>query len=67
MKVSELISLLQTKPQHLTVVYKCCSENCMLNADDIEIGQLCAARDDGWVPNARPDKVLQTYLVLPGN
>jgi hypothetical protein len=41
MNVSELISLLQTKPQHLTVVYRLHSEQCTLEARDIEIEELC--------------------------
>lgn len=67
MKVSELITLLQAQPQHLTVVYKLHSEQAMLEADDIYVDKLCVARPDGWVANARPDKPLQEYLILPGN
>lgn len=67
MTVSELISFLKTQPQHLTVVYQCCSENNTLEAKDIAIKELCAAREDGWVPNRRPDKARQNYLALPGN
>lgn len=67
MKVSELIDYLKTQPQHLTVVFRCYSESCILEAKDIKIEELCAPRDDGWVPNTRPDKATQTYLVLPGN
>lgn len=67
MKVSELIAFLQTQPQELEVIYRCCSENCMLEADDIGIGEECEPRADGWVPNKRPDKPTRTYLILPGN
>ncbi len=67
MTVSELISFLQTQPQHLTVVYKCCSEQCVLESKDIAVEELCEERTDGWVANKRKDKPLRTYLVLPGN
>lgn len=67
MKVSELITQLQSFPQHLTVVYKVHSEQAKLEADDIYVGNLCEARADGWVPNERPDKPSYPYLILPGN
>lgn len=67
MTVKELIALLQTKPQELQVVYRCCSEYVLLEADDISVDALCLPRNDGWVANARPDKPKQDYLTLPGN
>ncbi len=67
MKVSELISFLQTQPQHLTVVYRLHSEQALLEVADITVKELCVARDDGWVHDKRPDQPAQTYLVLPGN
>ena len=67
MTVSELITYLQSQPQHLTVLYRCYSEQTMLNQGDITIEQLCPARVDGWVQDKRPDMTTQTYLVLPGN
>ena len=67
MKVSELIRFLETQPQDLTVVYRCYSEQAVLEADEIKIKELCLARPDGWVHDARPDKPLCQYLVLPGN
>ncbi len=67
MKVSELISFLQTQPQDLTVVYSVYSEQCVLCPKDITIKQLCVARPDGWVHDARPDKEQKPYLVFPGN
>jgi len=67
MTVKELIDILQGKPDHLHVVYRCCSEWCMLEADDIEIQSLCHPRPDGWVANARPDKEKMEFLTLPGN
>ncbi len=67
MKVSELITFLQTQPQHLTVVYRLHSEQALLEETDMTIEELCHPREDGWVHSARPDKPKQTYLVLPGN
>lgn len=67
MTVKDLIELLQKKPQELKVVYQCYSENCLLEAEDIEIEDLCLPRNDGWVANKRPDKPTEKYLVLPGN
>ena len=66
MEVSELITFLQTKPQHLTVVYNCYSEFCVLKADDILVSELGVMRKDGWVHSPRPDKARQQYLVFPG-
>lgn len=67
MTVGELIAILQSKPQELHVVYRCCSEWCMLEADDIEIKALCHPRPDGWVHDKRPDKETMEFLTLPGN
>lgn len=67
MKVSELIEYLQTCPQDLEVVYRCYSEQCLLDVNDIGQEELCVAREDGWVQNIRLDKATQTYLVFPGN
>jgi len=67
MTVLELIAILQKYPENLQVVFQCCSENCLLEEKMIETGDLCLPRPDGWVHNKRPDKPLQTYLILPGN
>jgi hypothetical protein len=67
MNVKELIEFLQTQPQDLPVAYTCCSEQCMLETGDIDIEELCEAREDGWVANNRPDKPKIPYLVFPGN
>lgn len=67
MTVKELIEVLQSKPQHLQVAYRCYSEWCLLDAKDIDIESLCVPRSDGWVHDARPDKPTQDYLTLPGN
>lgn len=67
MTVAELITILHSFPQDLPVVYRCCSENCLLEHGDLEVREECEPRDDGWVPNKRPDKPTRTYLVFPGN
>ena len=67
MTVADLIHLLQQKPQHLPVAYKCYSEYDLLDANDISVMNLRIPRDDGWVHHARPDKPQQEYLVFPGN
>ena len=67
MKVSDLIEYLQTQPQHLDVIYACCSEYVMLRAEEIKVEEHCEARPDGWVHTKRCDKPERTYLVLPGN
>ncbi len=67
MTVAKLIEFLQTQPQHLTVVYRLCSENALLDPKDITVKELCAEREDGWVPNARPDQPTRKYLAFPGN
>ena len=67
MKVSELIAFLQTQPQHLTVAYRCYSEYATLDAKEIGVMELGVQRPDGWIPDTRPDKPQQVYLVFPGN
>jgi hypothetical protein len=72
MKVSELISFLQTQPQDLTVVYSCCCRcgdggHELFECEDIQIQQLRIEMPDGWVQNKRPDYQLKTYLTFPGN
>jgi len=67
MNVSELIEFLKTQPQDLTVIYRCCSESCVLEAEEIYLGEACEPRPDGWVQNKRPDMPTRTYLILPGN
>lgn len=67
MTVGELIALLQTLPAGLPVAYRLYSEQCLLEAKDIEIKPLCPARPDGWVQDARPDIPSIPYLLLPGN
>ncbi len=67
MKVSELVKILKEYPQEMDVVYRCASENVMLEKDELKIVKLCAERPDGWVANERPDKPSKDYLVFPGN
>lgn len=67
MKVSDLIDFLKTQPQDLLVAYELCSEQVLMNADDIIIAELCEPRPDGWIHDKRPDKPTQQYLLFPGN
>ena len=67
MKVYELIAFLLTQPQDAIVTYSCCSESCVLEANEIYLDSACAPRNDGWVQNARPDMPQQQYLRFPGN
>lgn len=67
MTVRELIEQLKGFDPDLPVVYKCYSEQVMLEPNDIDVEALCEPRPDGWVANARPDKPTMNYLVLPGN
>jgi hypothetical protein len=67
MTVKELIAFLQLQDQDQEVAYTCCSEQCGLDEDDIEIVELCEAREDGWIQNRRPDMKTKKYLLFPGN
>ena len=67
MRVKDLITLLQKHDQELLVCYRRHSEYCLLEPDDICIQDLQPPRNDGWVHDERPDKPVETYLVLPGN
>lgn len=67
MNVRELIAFLQKQPPDLPVAFMCYSENCLLVEEDIKVAQLSVPRGDGWVPNLRPDKASQFYLLFPGN
>ena len=67
MTVSDLIAFLEKQPQDLPVAIKMCSEQCLLDANDIEIDELCEPRPDGWIQHKRPDKPTRLYLVFPGN
>jgi hypothetical protein len=67
MTVAELITFLQTQPQDLPVAYRRCSEQVLLQADEIEVADLCKPRPDGWIQNNRKDMPTQQYLLFPGN
>jgi len=67
MTIKELINLLEKQPQDILVAYKCFSEQCLLEEEDIEIKSLCKHREDGWIQDARPDMPTQQYLIFPGN
>jgi len=64
MIVSELIELLQTYPQDMPVARTLYSEQRLLKVRDLEVVQLCEARDDGWIQNRRPDKDVTPYLLI---
>jgi hypothetical protein len=67
MTVKELIKLLQTYPSTLQVAYRLHSEQKILEADEIELKNLCEYRPDGWVQDERPDMPTQQYVLFPGN
>jgi hypothetical protein len=67
MKVHELIAHLQTFDPNLDVTYACHSEQCILDKEEVDIGQACKPRPDGWVQNYRKDMPSQLYLMFPGN
>ena len=67
MTVKELIEFLQKQPQELPVAYQIHSEQCILEEQDIQIGECCFPRPDGWVQHKRPDMDSKLYLLFPGN
>jgi hypothetical protein len=67
MTVAELIKFLQEQPQEIQVAYRCYSEKCLLDLNDIVLARLCEPRPDGWIQNKRTDMPTQVYLVFPGN
>ena len=67
MKVKELKEYLETLDPEMPVAYIQYSENMTLSREDLEIKELCEARNDGWVAEKRPDKPALPYLVFPGN
>ena len=67
MTVKDLIAILKKYPKNLPVCYEMCSEQLLLEEQDIKVAPLCLPREDGWVADARPDKPTQNYLVFPGN
>ena len=67
MTVAEFIGFLQTQPQGIQVAFCLYSEQVLLHPKQIQVVELCEAREDGWIQNKRPDMPTQTYLLLPGN
>jgi len=67
MTVADLIAFLKTQPQDLHVAYRMCSEQCLLEVNDIRIAEECQPRPDGWIQDKRSDMPTQKYLMLPGN
>lgn len=66
MLVKELIEFLKTQPQDIEVAYRSCSEQCLMETDDISVVELCKARPDGWIQNKRDDIETRVYLLFPG-
>ena len=67
MTVAELIDFLQKQPQDLQVAYNCCSEQVLMEAQQICIEELCLPQPDGWIQSKREDMLSLQYLVFPGN
>ncbi len=67
MTVAELIETLKTFPPDVRVAYQRCSEQCLLEADELRLSDHCVPRPDGWIQNIRPDMPQETYLMFPGN
>jgi hypothetical protein len=71
MTVKELIEILKTHDQELTVIYSMRSEYRVLEKEDIRVSTLQPERPDGHVPdlwgNEDPDMVTRDYLEFPGN
>ena len=67
MKVKELIEILQAMPQDIDVAYRCWSEQCLMEPDEVSLFDGTAPRPDGWIQNARPDMEVIQYVMFPGN
>ncbi len=70
MRVKEFIQFLETQPQDIQVAYQFCSEQCLLDKNDIKIVDLKSPREDGWIHDTwrgEENVKQQTYLLLPGN
>jgi hypothetical protein len=65
--VADLVEFLKTQPQDVKIAYRCYSEQCLLELEDIKLHDLCQPRPDGWIQNKRPDMEAEMYLVFPGN
>jgi hypothetical protein len=62
--VEGLITLLQGLPPDLPVAVPQYSENRLLEANDLNVSDLCDPRPDGWLQNRRPDMPTRKYLVI---
>lgn len=67
MTVADLIEFLQKQPQDLPVAIEMYSEQCLLEAEEIKVKELCEPREDGWIHDKRADKPSRLYLLFPGN
>ena len=66
MKVSELITFLQTKPQDLQVSYLCSEHHILLEARSIYIFESSLPREGGWIDHEEPGMATQKYLCFLG-
>ena len=62
--VAAMIEYLKSLPQDMKIVKSEWSEHVLLEAKNFSIDELCVARPDGWVHEARPDKETERYLVI---
>ena len=67
MTVEELIKALEKYPRNLLVAYRCCSEQVLLETDQLKVLEACHPRADGWIQDHRPDMPSRLYLLFPGN
>lgn len=51
--VADLIEYLKTFDKSLLVGYKCFSDACLLDLDDIKVEKRCMPRPDGWLHEKR--------------
>lgn len=64
MTVTELISRLQALPQDVQVIKPLWSGYTLITAADVLLTTGVEARLDGWVHDARPDKLEVTYVQI---
>lgn len=64
MTVAELIKLLGRFDPKLPVAIPQWSEHLLLDEFGVKTERMCPPRDDGWIQNARPDKLSTPYLVI---
>ena len=64
MIVAELIQRLQALPQDVQVIKPLWSEFILIAEDDVILTTGVEARPDGWVHDARPDKLEVTYVQI---